>query len=65
MALKKRRRKKAKEFRQHWSAASFSAAAVRRWTDNLPPVGDQTRVARKPQARSAPAALITRRSATA
>ncbi|MGB9455484.1 MAG: CHAD domain-containing protein [Bryobacteraceae bacterium] len=64
-ALKKRQRKKAEEFRQHWTAAFSSAAAVRRWTDNLRHVGDQPRVARKPPARSARAALVTKRPATA
>ena len=64
-ALKKRQRKNAEQFRRHWTAAFSSAAAVRRWTENLRLVGDQTRVARKPPARSAPAALVTGRSASA
>jgi CHAD domain-containing protein len=62
-ALKRRQRKKAEEFRQHWSAAFSSAAAVRRWTDNLHRVGDQTRAARKPPARSWPGASVIVRSA--
>lgn len=64
-ALKKRQRRKAAEFRQHWTSAFSSAAAVRRWTDDLRRVGGQIRVARKPPARSAPAALVARRSASA
>jgi len=64
-ALKKRQRKKTVQFRQHWTAAFSSTAAVRRWTESLRNVGDQTRVARKPPTRSSPAPSAIRRSAGA
>ena len=64
-ALKKRQRKKAAEFRRHWTSAFSSAAVVRRWTDDLRRVGDQRLVARKSPARSEPAASATARSASA
>jgi len=64
-ALKRRQRKKAEQFRQHWAAAFSSAAAVRRWTDNLRYVSSQTHMTRKPPARSRPAVLVAGQSASA
>jgi CHAD domain-containing protein len=64
-ALKKRQRRKAEQFRQHWTAEFSGAAQVRRWTDDLRHLGGPTGVAKKPPARSAPATLVTGRSVIA
>jgi CHAD domain-containing protein len=64
-ALKKRQRRKAEQFRRHWNTKFSGADQVRRWTDDLRHVGDPSRVARKPPARSVPAASATERSAIA
>lgn len=63
-ALKARQRKKAEQFRRHYSATYCNAAAIHRWTGALGNVGDQTRVARKPRARTASAALVRGRPAS-
>jgi CHAD domain-containing protein len=61
-ALKKRQRRKAGQFRQHWTAAFSSGAAAARWTECLRHVPEQALVARKPPGRSAPAAMAAGRA---
>jgi len=60
-ALKKRQRRKAAQFRQHWAAFASGAEAAR-WADCLRHAGEQT-VARKPPGRSVPMAMAAGRSA--
>jgi CHAD domain-containing protein len=64
-SLKKRQRRKAGQFRQHWAAAFSSGAVAARWTDCLRHVPGQTRVARKPPGRSVPATMAAGRRASA
>jgi CHAD domain-containing protein len=63
-ALKKRQRREAGQFRQHWAAAFSSGAEAARWADCLRHAPEH-RVARKPPGRSVPAALAAGRSAGA
>ena len=63
-ALKKRQRRKTGEFRRHWNEEFSNGAAAEQWTASLRRPG-QTRPARKPPGRSAPAAMAVRRAASA
>jgi hypothetical protein len=63
-ALKKRQRRKAGQFWQHWAVAFSSGAEAARWADCLRHA-PELRVPRKPPGRSVPAALAAGRSACA